>query len=300
MELLNEDLGTEYQSIVQYTNHIATITGPEYLSILDELKVHVGQELSHAQILAEQVSFLGGEPIVTVPPVERAADSRAALRGRPAPRERPARALPPALRPGQRAGTGRRGRGAAPLARADPRARARPQDGAWGTEPGPCVRHLERVVGPVISGSVDELGADRATSEKSGTQCDERPAQRTTGACHQRGLSGPGRAFTDLFLCRNCCRPSSSLWRSRASSWAKYGCMGTPVVTGEKGMSVRGRRLRPSSRKMPYERCRQRERTMSARRPRREGDVLARCRSGRQSQTDGPSGAAHTDIRVIG
>ena len=79
VELLNEDLGTEYQSIVQYTNHIATITGAEYLSILDELKVHLGQELSHAQILAEQVSFLGGEPIVTVPPVARAADSRLAL-----------------------------------------------------------------------------------------------------------------------------------------------------------------------------------------------------------------------------
>ena len=80
VELLNEDLGTEYQSIVQYTNHIATITGAEYLSVLDELKVHVGQELSHAQILAEQVSFLGGEPIVTVPPVETATDSRAALK----------------------------------------------------------------------------------------------------------------------------------------------------------------------------------------------------------------------------
>jgi bacterioferritin len=80
VELLNEDLGTEYQSIVQYTNHIATITGAEYLSILDELKVHVGQELSHAQILAEQVSFLGGEPAVTVPPVERRSDSRDALK----------------------------------------------------------------------------------------------------------------------------------------------------------------------------------------------------------------------------
>jgi bacterioferritin len=79
VELLNEDLGTEYQSIVQYTNHIATISGAEYLSVLDELKVHVGQELAHAQILAEQVSFLGGEPIVTVPSVERATDSRTAL-----------------------------------------------------------------------------------------------------------------------------------------------------------------------------------------------------------------------------
>jgi bacterioferritin len=77
--LLNEDLGTEYQSIVQYTNHIATITGAEFLSIIDELKVHLGQELSHAQILAEQVSFLGGEPATTVPAVERASDSRLAL-----------------------------------------------------------------------------------------------------------------------------------------------------------------------------------------------------------------------------
>ena len=46
IELLNEDLGTEFQSIVQYTNHIATIAGAEYLAVLDELKVHLGQELT--------------------------------------------------------------------------------------------------------------------------------------------------------------------------------------------------------------------------------------------------------------
>src|ERR1700677_5172122 len=78
--LLNEDLGTEYQSIVQYTNHIATISGAEFSSIVGELKVHVGQELAHAEILATQVSFLGGEPTTTVPTVERASDSRQALR----------------------------------------------------------------------------------------------------------------------------------------------------------------------------------------------------------------------------
>jgi bacterioferritin len=55
--LLNQDLATEYQSIVQYINHIATITGAEFLSVIDELKLHLGQELSHAQVLAEQVSF---------------------------------------------------------------------------------------------------------------------------------------------------------------------------------------------------------------------------------------------------
>jgi bacterioferritin len=78
--LLNEDLGTEYQSIIQYINHIATITGAEFLGVIDELKLHLGQELSHAQVLAEQVSFLGGEPATTVPAVEQASDSRLALK----------------------------------------------------------------------------------------------------------------------------------------------------------------------------------------------------------------------------
>jgi bacterioferritin len=79
VSLLNEDLQTEYQSIVQYINHIATITGAEFLSIIGELKVHLGQELIHAQTLADQVSFLGGMPATTVTAVETAADSRAAL-----------------------------------------------------------------------------------------------------------------------------------------------------------------------------------------------------------------------------
>jgi bacterioferritin len=79
VELLNEDLQTEFQSIVQYTNHIATITGAEFLSVIGELRAHLTQELAHTQILAEQVSFLGGTPTTTVPPVERAADGRAAL-----------------------------------------------------------------------------------------------------------------------------------------------------------------------------------------------------------------------------
>jgi bacterioferritin len=79
VELLNEDLSTEYQSIVQYVQHIAVITGAEYLSTVDELKVHVGQEVSHATTLAEQVDFLGGVPSVDVAPVVSAVDARAAL-----------------------------------------------------------------------------------------------------------------------------------------------------------------------------------------------------------------------------
>ena len=80
IDALNEDLQTEYQSIVQYTNHAATITGAEFLGVIDELKVHVTQELSHARILAEQISFLGGTPATTIAPVSPAAGARDALR----------------------------------------------------------------------------------------------------------------------------------------------------------------------------------------------------------------------------
>jgi bacterioferritin len=79
IELLNDDLETEFQSIVQYVRHVATISGAEFTSTVDELKIHLGQELQHATTLAEQVSFLGGEPSARVPDVASATDSRSAL-----------------------------------------------------------------------------------------------------------------------------------------------------------------------------------------------------------------------------
>ncbi|MDQ2754552.1 MAG: ferritin-like domain-containing protein, partial [Actinomycetota bacterium] len=60
--------------------HTAAISGPEYLSTVDELKVHLGQELSHAQTLAEQISFLGGTPTTEVKAVPAWQDSIEALR----------------------------------------------------------------------------------------------------------------------------------------------------------------------------------------------------------------------------
>ncbi len=80
IESLNEDLQTEFQSVVQYVQHTATITGPEYLSTIDELKVQFGQELRHAQILADQIAFLGGVPTTRVPNVPEWTNSKEALR----------------------------------------------------------------------------------------------------------------------------------------------------------------------------------------------------------------------------
>lgn len=79
IEHLNEDLQSEFQSILQYIQHIAMITGAEYTSTVDELKVHIGQEVAHATTLAEQVAFLGGTPATTARPVQPFTDSRGAL-----------------------------------------------------------------------------------------------------------------------------------------------------------------------------------------------------------------------------
>ncbi len=79
VSLLNEDLSTEYQSIVQYTQHIATIKGAKYQALIEELRTHVGQELNHAMTLADQIDFLGGVPTAEVPEITSAPDEDAAL-----------------------------------------------------------------------------------------------------------------------------------------------------------------------------------------------------------------------------
>ena len=79
VEHLNDDLRSEFQSIVQYIQHIALITGPEYTSTVDELKIHIGQELVHATTLAEQVAFLGGTPATASREIKPFEDSRGAL-----------------------------------------------------------------------------------------------------------------------------------------------------------------------------------------------------------------------------
>lgn len=65
-----------YQTIVQYVQHIASVKGGEFQSILDELAVHVKQELDHALTLARQIDFLGGTPSTKVPAVPSSTDAR--------------------------------------------------------------------------------------------------------------------------------------------------------------------------------------------------------------------------------
>ncbi len=79
VDLMNEDLKTEYRSIIQYTQHLATMKGLEVQSILPELRTHITQEVQHALILAEQIDFLGGVPTVEVPTIPSETDTMRAL-----------------------------------------------------------------------------------------------------------------------------------------------------------------------------------------------------------------------------
>jgi bacterioferritin len=75
IELLNSDLELEFRSIVQYTQHLATVKGVEYQPIAEMIRPHLRQELEHATVLAEQIDFLGGVPTTRVPDVPSETDA---------------------------------------------------------------------------------------------------------------------------------------------------------------------------------------------------------------------------------
>ncbi|MBI5191300.1 MAG: ferritin-like domain-containing protein [Nitrospirae bacterium] len=66
IELLNKDLSWEYTAMVQYIQHSGVITGAAYMSIKKEIILHASEELGHAVILADQISYLGGFPEIKV------------------------------------------------------------------------------------------------------------------------------------------------------------------------------------------------------------------------------------------
>ena len=69
IDLLNDDLGREYQAIIAYVVYSQVLKGASYMSIAGELEKHAKQELEHALIIAKQIDYLGGMPTVTPKPV---------------------------------------------------------------------------------------------------------------------------------------------------------------------------------------------------------------------------------------
>jgi bacterioferritin len=63
---LNKDLEYEYAAAIQYVQHAAVITGPEYDAIAKELVVHSNEEMMHANQLSTMITDLDGVPSVDV------------------------------------------------------------------------------------------------------------------------------------------------------------------------------------------------------------------------------------------
>jgi bacterioferritin len=80
IDALNEDLAREYQAIIAYTVYSNVLTGAAYMNIAGELKVHAGEELQHAMILADQIDYLGGMPTATPKPVKLSKKAEEMLR----------------------------------------------------------------------------------------------------------------------------------------------------------------------------------------------------------------------------
>ncbi len=66
LALLNKDLEWEYQALVQYIQHAATITGAAYGDIQKELLIHANEEHLHAVSLADWINTLGGFPTAEI------------------------------------------------------------------------------------------------------------------------------------------------------------------------------------------------------------------------------------------
>lgn len=80
IELLNEDLAREYQSIIAYVVYSQVMKGAAYMNIAQELEKHAGEELQHAITIAQQIDYLGGMPAVEAKPVRTSPDAKDMLR----------------------------------------------------------------------------------------------------------------------------------------------------------------------------------------------------------------------------
>jgi bacterioferritin len=78
--MLNDDLAREYQAIIAYIVYSQVIKGAAFMTIAQELEVHAAEELQHALIIAKQIDYLGGTPVVVPKPVKMSPQPEALLR----------------------------------------------------------------------------------------------------------------------------------------------------------------------------------------------------------------------------
>jgi bacterioferritin len=76
---LNEDLAHEYAAVILYRTYASAVTGPFRQELRQFFTTEIGDELGHAQLLADKITALGGDPALSAAPVKMAHEPREML-----------------------------------------------------------------------------------------------------------------------------------------------------------------------------------------------------------------------------
>jgi bacterioferritin len=79
MDGLNEDLRGEFQAIIMYRLYASMVQGPYRQELRTFFANEIPDELTHAQLLADKISALGGTPAAEAAPVKVVAEPKAML-----------------------------------------------------------------------------------------------------------------------------------------------------------------------------------------------------------------------------
>jgi len=80
LEALNVDLAHEYAAVISYRSYASQVQGQWRMELRQFFEAEIPDELGHAQILADKIVSLGGNPTTVPAPVKPARDSKEMLR----------------------------------------------------------------------------------------------------------------------------------------------------------------------------------------------------------------------------
>lgn len=80
IEALNKDRAAELAAIIQYMGHHYEGEGMESPAILEQFKSTAKDEMNHAEVLAERIVYLGGEPTKKPSEIKKGGDLKKMIR----------------------------------------------------------------------------------------------------------------------------------------------------------------------------------------------------------------------------
>ena len=76
---LNEDLGYEYAAVITYRTYASQVQGQWRVELRNFFEQEIPDEMAHAQLLADKIVALGGEPVTVAKPVKPASSAKEML-----------------------------------------------------------------------------------------------------------------------------------------------------------------------------------------------------------------------------